>query len=137
VDNAGDIVSELWRGHRRRRTSPTLTGLIDNIENYSFTGTTAVNFTGDANDNVIKGTTHNDTLAGAGGNDVLTAAGADVMVGGAGDDIYVVDNAKDVVTEIDNPHDGIDEVQSRSPSSWPRPENPGLIERPAHRHRQR
>jgi Ca2+-binding RTX toxin-like protein len=114
VDNAGDIVSELAGGGiDEGRTSLTLTGLIDNIENYSFTGTTAVNFTGDANDNVIKGTTHNDTLAGAGGNDVLDGrAGADVMVGGAGDDIYVVDNAKDVVTEIDNPHDGIDEVQS-------------------------
>jgi len=111
VDNTGDIVKEAAGGGTDEvRTPLVLTGLIDNVENYSFTGTTAVNFTGDNNDNVIKGTAHNDTLAGGDGNDVLDGkAGADVMSGGTGDDIYVVDNAKDVVTETGG---GIDEVQS-------------------------
>jgi hypothetical protein len=46
---------------------------------------------GNAGVNTITGTAFNDTLDGG--------AGADKLTGGAGDDLYIVDNAKDIVTE--------------------------------------
>lgn len=73
------------------------------------TGTSAVTGTGNALDNVITGNDAGDKLVGGAGNDVLTGglgadhldggAGIDQLIGGLGDDRYIVDAAKDVVTE--------------------------------------
>ncbi len=73
-----------------------------NVENLTFTGTTAFTGTGNSLNNVITGGIGNDTLNGG--------AGADTLIGGLGDDLYIVDNAKDVVKE--NVDAGIDTVQT-------------------------
>ncbi|NTW70193.1 MAG: DUF4347 domain-containing protein [Chlorobiaceae bacterium] len=64
---------------------------------------TLVLLEGDENDNILIGGAGNDTLIGWGG--------ADSMTGGAGDDRYYVDNAGDVVSEVDEP--GIDAVYTK------------------------
>ncbi len=94
--------------------------LSDNVETLELTGTRNSNGTGNAlanringNDgnNILNGGDGNDTLDGEVGNDVLNGGGgADNMWGGAGNDIYVVDNAKDSVSEAFN--GGIDTVRA-------------------------
>src|SRR5262249_18620732 len=71
IDNAGDVVTELAGEGTDEVRSSIAIGLIANVENYTFTGTTAVNFTGDGADNKIAGTAYNDTLGGGGGTDTL------------------------------------------------------------------
>ena len=111
IDNAGDIVTELANQGTDEVRSSLAIGLIANVENYTFTGSTAVSFTGDDVANRITGTAKNDTLAGAGGNDTLAGGGgADNLAGGTGNDTYVVDNAGDVVVEA--PGEGTDTIQS-------------------------
>ena len=59
----------------------------------------------------LEGGAGNDALTGSAGADKLDGGlGRDTMNGGAGNDIYVVDNARDVVTE--NLNEGQDTVQS-------------------------
>jgi Ca2+-binding RTX toxin-like protein len=81
------------------------------VENLTLTGTSALAGTGNALDNVLTGNSGVNVLTGLAGNDTLNGgAGADTMVGGVGNDTYVVDNAGDVVTELDG--EGTDTVQS-------------------------
>lgn len=64
---------------------------------------------GDARANTLKGTAGGDLVGGLAGNDTLYGyagddtldggAGSDKMIGGAGDDTYVVDDARDKVSE--------------------------------------
>ena len=94
--------------------------LGDNFENLTLTGTSAINGTGNALNNVLVGNSAanvldggagNDKLDGGAGNDTLDGgAGADTLKGGAGDDTYVVDNAGDVVVE--NASEGTDTVNA-------------------------
>jgi Ca2+-binding RTX toxin-like protein len=101
VDNALDVVSENTNeGFDSISSSVTYT-LGANIEQLILTGTTAINGTGNALDNVITGNSAINTLTGAAGNDSLDGGvGADRMLGGTGNDSYAVDNASDVVTEL-------------------------------------
>ncbi|WP_075290122.1 calcium-binding protein [Pararhizobium arenae] len=63
--------------------------------------------------NVLKGRDGNDQLVGRAGNDTLDGgAGADEMVGGAGNDTYLVQNAGDIVDELNDGGSGIDTVKS-------------------------
>jgi Ca2+-binding RTX toxin-like protein len=82
-----------------------------NVENLTLTGTSAINSTGNALDNILIGNSGVNTLTGGAGNDTLDGmAGADTLVGGTGDDTYIVDNASDVVTE--NAGEGFDTINS-------------------------
>jgi Ca2+-binding RTX toxin-like protein len=88
VDDAGDVVIE--------RASDTGTDLVystvtfsaagtnqDGVENITLTGTSNVNATGNALNNVLTGNT-----------------AANVLTGGAGSDTYYVDNVGDVVVDL-------------------------------------
>ncbi len=111
VDNVGDIIGEAaGEGVDAVSSSVTYT-LSANVENLTLTGTTAINATGNASDNVLTGNSSNNTLTGSAGNDTLNgAAGSDTMKGGLGDDTYVVDVSGDVVTELAG--EGTDTVQA-------------------------
>jgi Ca2+-binding RTX toxin-like protein len=137
VTNAGDdIVENANEGIDTVQSSIDI-ALLANVENLTLIGTAAFGqgndlanvINGNTEDNFLGGGIGNDTLNGGAGNDALFGeddndalnggAGNDVLIGGigddkmnggAGDDTYVVDSAKDVVTESAN--QGIDTVVS-------------------------
>lgn len=98
VDSSTDVVTELV-AEGTDTIGTTLTDFslapnaLVNIENLTYTG--AGNFTGTGNTlaNVITGAAGNDTLDGG--------LGADSLVGGSGNDTYVVQDAADLVVEVD------------------------------------
>ena len=101
-----------------------------NVEDlYLLASAGAINGTGNASDNLMRGNSLNNVLAGLGGNDVLFGnAGSDNLIGGlgndyldggrdddtldggAGNDTYILDNLNDVVIEAVN--GGTDVVRS-------------------------
>lgn len=92
VDNAGDTVTEnANEGTDRVQTSLTYT-LATNLENLTLTGSSAINGTGNASDNVLTGN-----------------SGTNTLTGGAGNDTYVVGTGDSVV---ENASSGTDTVQS-------------------------
>jgi Ca2+-binding RTX toxin-like protein len=102
VGSAGDVVTEaVNEGVDWVQSSVTYT-LATNVENLTLTGTSAINATGNALDNVLTGNSAANVLTGG--------AGADTMVGGAGNDTYVVDNTGDAV--IENLNEGTDLVKA-------------------------
>ena len=92
VDSRGDRVNEgIGAGTDKVNTTLGAYTLGANVENLKYTGTDDFSGTGNGLANV---------LAGAAGNDRLDGrAGGDTMLGGAGNDIYIVDNARDQVSE--------------------------------------
>ncbi|MBL0372790.1 hypothetical protein JJB09_12185 [Rhizobium sp. KVB221] len=112
VADAGDVVVEqAGEGTDTVRTGLDNYVLGANIENLTLSGTANLTGTGNGLDNVLTGNAGNNTLYGLAGNDTLDGkAGADTMVGGTGDDTYVVDDAGDVVTELDG--EGTDTVKT-------------------------
>jgi Ca2+-binding RTX toxin-like protein len=111
VDSATDVVTENTNeGIDSVQSSVTYT-LATNVENLTLTGTTAINATGNALDNILIGNSAVNTLIGGAGNDRLDGGtGNDTMVGGTGNDTYVVDATTDVITE--NANEGTDTVES-------------------------
>lgn len=94
VDSAGDLVIEV---SAIEGSSDTVEASISyvlgvHVERLILTGAAAVNGVGNNLDNVLIGNDAANTLNGK--------AGADTMSGGGGNDIYVVDTAKDIVTEL-------------------------------------
>ncbi|MDQ6734679.1 MAG: hypothetical protein M3Z35_11310, partial [Nitrospirota bacterium] len=111
VVGTGDTVTEQANGGTDTVQSASTWMLGANLENLTLIGTSAINATGNALNNVIIGNSAVNSLAGGAGNDLLDGgAGADILIGGTGDDTYVRDNAGDVVTE--NANEGTDTVQS-------------------------
>jgi Ca2+-binding RTX toxin-like protein/dienelactone hydrolase len=111
VDATTDVVTEsATEGTDLVQSGVTYT-LAANVENLTLTGTSAINGTGNASDNVLTGNGVNNILTGNAGNDTLDGkAGTDTMKGGIGNDIYIVDVATDVVTELAS--EGTDTVKS-------------------------
>ncbi len=87
VDNVGDKAIELaGQGTDLVKSKVTFT-LGVNVENLTLTGTAAVNGTGNALGNAIKGNAAANRLSGGDGNDTLDgSSGADRLDGGAGSD---------------------------------------------------
>jgi len=113
VDSSTDTITEaLNAGTDTVQSSVTFSlAAIANVENLSLTGTSAINGTGNARNNVITGNGANNSLDGGDGNDTLNGgAGIDTLVGGLGDDTYSVDSTTDTITEALNA--GTDTVQS-------------------------
>ena len=93
---------------------------FSDIQNLTLTGT-ALNATGNAQNNVITGNDANNSLDGASGNDTLDGGagndtliggtGNDSMIGGTGNDYYFVDSFADTIVES-SLNGGIDSVSA-------------------------
>jgi trimeric autotransporter adhesin len=111
VDATTDVVTENGNEGTDTVQSAVTYSLGANVENLTLTGTTAINGTGNTNDNVVIGNSANNILTGGAGDDILDGGlGNDSMLGGTGNDTYVVNVATDMVTE--NVGEGTDTIQS-------------------------
>lgn len=111
VDNVGDIVIEADGEGTDTIQSSIAWTLADYFENLTLTGSSAINGTGNALDNVIIGNSGVNVLSGGAGHDTLNGGtGADTLIGGIGNDVYIVDNVGDVVIEEEG--EGTDTVES-------------------------
>lgn len=101
VDTLGDVVTEAANtGTDEIRTGLTNYTLGANIENLTYTGSSAFVGIGNTLNNVLIGGAVNDSLDGGSGNDTLDGgSGNDTLVGGLGSDIYVIDSIGDVIVE--------------------------------------
>lgn len=71
-------------------TASVTTTLPTNVENLTLTGTTAINGTGNAGNNILQGNSGNNILSGLNGNDTLWGGdGNDTLTGGVGNDKYL------------------------------------------------
>jgi Ca2+-binding RTX toxin-like protein len=84
VNNVGDVVVEnLNEGTDLVQSSVTY-ALAANVENITLTGTTAINATGNALDNVLTGNSKANVLTGGAGNDTYVVGTGDTTIEAAG-----------------------------------------------------
>ncbi|WP_064708958.1 beta strand repeat-containing protein [Rhizobium bangladeshense] len=100
-----DIVEAVGGGTDEIRTSlNTYVMAFANVERLTFTGTGAVDVTGNGADNIITGGTGNDTLFGGIGTDVLVGGiGNDVLIGGADADQLIGGAGMDIASYGNTP----------------------------------
>lgn len=108
VDDSGDIAAESFNnvsaGNDTVLSSVTH-ALGFGMENLTLTGVSAINGTGNGNNNIITGNEAANILNGG--------TGADSMVGGDGNDTYFIDNSADMAIEaFEDPVAGIDTVNA-------------------------
>jgi Ca2+-binding RTX toxin-like protein len=90
VQAAGDVVTEsAGEGSDTIESSISIAALAANVENLTLTGSSALNGTGNALNNVIIGNSGANTLTGGDGDDILSGgAGNDTLVGELGADTF-------------------------------------------------
>jgi len=112
LDSLSDKITEAsGEGTDTVKVAFTFTLTDANLENLTLTGSSWIDGTGNAKDNVLTGNDALNHLYGDAGNDTLDGGGGpDTMFGGAGNDTYVVEHPGDQVTETTDP--GIDTVMS-------------------------
>ena len=93
VDNAADVITEASGAGTDTVQSSINYTLAPNIENLVLKGTSDINGTGNALNNLLTGN-----------------SGTNILSGGAGDDTYLVNNTSDIVSEAAT--EGTDTVQS-------------------------
>lgn len=88
--------------------------LGDTLEHLTLMGSSAINGTGNAGNNVLIGNYGNNVITGGGGNDYLSGgySGNDTLLGGLGDDTYVVNTT--TVTILEAVGEGTDIVNASS-----------------------
>jgi len=104
VDVTGDIASEeivsgVDDGGVDSVYASTSYTLGSYIEYLYLTGTTAINGTGNASDNILEGNSGVNNLYGLGGSDQLTGGSGDTLFGGAGNDTYIITNSNIIIRE--------------------------------------
>ncbi|MFM7370602.1 MAG: bluetail domain-containing putative surface protein, partial [Sphaerospermopsis kisseleviana] len=101
VDSTTDVITEVAsQGTDTIQSSVTfsLANLV-NVENLTLTGTTAINGTGNAGNNILTGNGGNNTLNGGDGNDTLNGgAGIDTLYGEDGNDTISGGVGSDTIT---------------------------------------
>jgi Ca2+-binding RTX toxin-like protein len=109
VDSLADqIIEGSGGGTDEIHSTVALTKGASYVENYTFLGSTAVDFIGNSSPNRITGTAAADKLAGAAGDDTLTGGGGnDRFTGGAGNDQIEVSggNCRILYTSVLDGHD--------------------------------
>jgi Ca2+-binding RTX toxin-like protein len=122
IVDSTDIITEVINGGTDTIESSVTYTIAANVENLTLTGTTAINGTGNAGDNILTGNIANNILNGGAGNDTLNGgegtdiliggAGNDILIGGADDDIYVVDSNTGTITITEDVEGGTDTIES-------------------------
>ncbi|MEK0427634.1 MAG: hypothetical protein RL001_161, partial [Pseudomonadota bacterium] len=101
--NTGDAggIDTVWSLINQYTLGARVENLVLNGQAISGQGNALANIiTGNDGDNTLSGEGGNDTLYGQSGNDRLDGgAGIDTLWGGSGDDTYVIDNARDRISE--------------------------------------
>lgn len=93
IDSMGDVLFEEADEGIDTIRSPITWKLSDNIENLTLTGSGAIDGTGNALKNTLKGNNANNVLDGDAGNDFLTGGlGVDTLSGGAGNDTLKIND---------------------------------------------
>jgi Ca2+-binding RTX toxin-like protein len=107
IDGTGNSLGNYLFGNSGDNVLSGLGG-IDDISGFEgadhlYGGSEGDELDGGAGDDNLFGEEGDDTLIGGSEDDELDGGtGADIMAGGTGDDVYIVDNAGDVVTELNN-----------------------------------
>ena len=107
IDGTGNGLANFLFGNSGNNVLSGLGG-IDDINGFEgadqlYGGSEGDELDGGAGEDNLFGEEGDDTLIGGSEDDELDGGiGADTMAGGTGDDLYVVDNAGDVVTELNN-----------------------------------